>query len=200
MAQGAGMVSTRWLVVLAASLREVVLGVNDGLVSVTGLVVGVGASGVADRLVLLAGLAAASAATVSMAVGTYLAAAAEHEYQAAHEPPALATGGSPSRPPRAVPPGAGPGTRAAVMAAAVLLGSLPPLVPFALGIPSSKASGTALLLAAAAAFGLGVAKGRITATPRWRSGFVFVAAAGLAAGGGMLVGRLLGGSLGVVGP
>jgi predicted membrane protein (TIGR00267 family) len=182
--QHAATVSSRWLEAMAASVREVVLGVNDGLVSITGLVVGVGASGMAARLVLLAGLAATAAATVSMAVGTYLAAAAEYEYQRARgERVAASPGGA---------AGSGPAVRAAVMGLAVVLGSLPPLLPFLLPLAPGEALGAAVVLAAVAAFGLGVAKGRLTRTAPWRSGIVFLGAAAFAAACGMLVGRLLG--------
>jgi VIT1/CCC1 family predicted Fe2+/Mn2+ transporter len=191
--------ATAWRDLLAASLREFVLGVNDGLVSVTGLVVGVGAARVPARWVLLAGLAAAAAATVSMAVGAYLAAAAESEYEAQKGGSAVHRHHDAPEPGSQI-PRAGPAARAGVMAAAVALGSLPPLLPFGFGIPSAHAAVAALLLAAGTAFGLGVAKGRITGSSAWRSGATFVAAAGLAAGGGLLVGRLFGGAFGVGGP
>lgn len=64
----------------ASSLRDIVFGVNDGLVSITGLVVGVTASHMATHAILLVGLAALSAATVAMAMGAYLSTAAHNEY------------------------------------------------------------------------------------------------------------------------
>lgn len=64
----------------ARSLRDMVFGVNDGLVSITGLVVGVTASHMAPHAIVLAGLAALSAAAVAMALGAYLSTAAHNEY------------------------------------------------------------------------------------------------------------------------
>lgn len=54
-------------------MRDIVLGVNDGLVSIFLLVVGVVGGGLASREVLLAGLAAAAAGAISMAAGEYIA-------------------------------------------------------------------------------------------------------------------------------
>lgn len=54
------------------ALRDVVLGANDGFVSILGLVSGV-AGGTSDaRFVVLAGVAGALAATMSMALGNYI--------------------------------------------------------------------------------------------------------------------------------
>lgn len=64
----------------ARSIREIVFGVNDGLVSVTVLVVAVAASGLSSKAVILSALAATTAATVSMALGAYLSTQAQNEY------------------------------------------------------------------------------------------------------------------------
>ena len=54
-------------------LRDIILGVNDGLVSILLLVVGVVGGGLTSGQVLLAGVAAAIAGAVSMAAGEYIA-------------------------------------------------------------------------------------------------------------------------------
>jgi VIT1/CCC1 family predicted Fe2+/Mn2+ transporter len=54
-------------------LRDIILGVNDGLVSILLLVVGVVGGGLTSSQVLLAGVAAAIAGAVSMAAGEYIA-------------------------------------------------------------------------------------------------------------------------------
>jgi len=59
--------------------RDIVLGVNDGLVSVFLLVVGVVGGGLAAGQVLLTGVAAAIAGAVSMAAGEYLATKSQDE-------------------------------------------------------------------------------------------------------------------------
>ena len=60
-------------------LRDIILGVNDGLVSMFLLVVGVVGGGVSSDVVLLAGLAGAFAGAVSMAAGEYMATKSQEE-------------------------------------------------------------------------------------------------------------------------
>lgn len=64
----------------ARSIREVVFGVNDGLVSITGIIVGVTASHLSGHQIIIAGLAAVAAAAVSMGLGQYLSTVAQNEY------------------------------------------------------------------------------------------------------------------------
>lgn len=64
----------------ARSIRDVVFGVNDGLVSITGLVVGVTASHLSSHQIVVSALAAVVAATVAMGLGAYLSTAAENDY------------------------------------------------------------------------------------------------------------------------
>lgn len=59
--------------------RDIILGVNDGLVSVFLLVVGVVGGGLATDQVLLTGIAGAVAGAVSMAAGEYLATKSQDE-------------------------------------------------------------------------------------------------------------------------
>lgn len=60
-------------------LRDIILGVNDGLVSMFLLVVGVVGAGFASREVLLAGIAGTLAGAVSMAAGEYIATKSQEE-------------------------------------------------------------------------------------------------------------------------
>lgn len=53
-------------------LRAAVLGANDGIVSISGLVVGVAASGAGHGAILTAGVAGTVAAAMSMAAGEYV--------------------------------------------------------------------------------------------------------------------------------
>lgn len=70
------------------ALRDVVLGANDGFVSILGLVSGV-AGGTSDsRFVVLAGAAGALAATISLALGNYISVKSQvevHKAQIARE-------------------------------------------------------------------------------------------------------------------
>jgi VIT1/CCC1 family predicted Fe2+/Mn2+ transporter len=60
-------------------LRDIILGVNDGLVSIFLLVVGVVGGGLPARDVLLAALAASVAGAISMASGEYIATKSQEE-------------------------------------------------------------------------------------------------------------------------
>jgi VIT1/CCC1 family predicted Fe2+/Mn2+ transporter len=60
-------------------MRDIILGVNDGLVSMFLLVAGVVGGGMATRNVLLAGVAGAIAGAVSMAAGEYIATKSQEE-------------------------------------------------------------------------------------------------------------------------
>ncbi len=60
-------------------LRDAILGVNDGLVSMLLLVAGVVGGGLSSRNVLLTGIAGAVAGAISMAAGEYLATKSQDE-------------------------------------------------------------------------------------------------------------------------
>lgn len=60
-------------------MRDIILGVNDGLVSIFLLVVGVVGGGLTSDLVLLTGVAASIAGAVSMAAGEYIATKSQEE-------------------------------------------------------------------------------------------------------------------------
>ncbi len=64
-------------------LRAAVLGANDGIVSVAGVVVEVAASGVQPQAVLAAGVAATVAGAMSMAAGEYVSVRSQADTEAA---------------------------------------------------------------------------------------------------------------------
>ena len=64
-------------------LRAVVLGANDGTISVASLVVGIAASGAHRQTVLLAALAATVAGAMSMAAGEYVSVQSQADTEAA---------------------------------------------------------------------------------------------------------------------
>ena len=67
-------------------MRDLILGANDGLVSVFALVLGVAGGGFSPQNVLLAGIAAAVAGAISMAIGEYLSTKSQEEvYDAERE-------------------------------------------------------------------------------------------------------------------
>ncbi len=68
-------------------LRAGVLGANDGIISVAGLLIGVAAASTSVQALLLAGLAAWAAGTVSMALGEYVSVAAQRDSERAADIP-----------------------------------------------------------------------------------------------------------------
>ena len=61
-------------------LRDVVFGLNDGLVSILALVAGVAGANPGQRVVLLAGVAGVVSGAASMAIGAYISAKSEREF------------------------------------------------------------------------------------------------------------------------
>ena len=62
-----------------SSIREVVFGAQDGLVSTFAVVAGLAAAGVGNLVVLLGGLVSAVAGVLSMSIGTFLASRAQRQ-------------------------------------------------------------------------------------------------------------------------
>lgn len=62
-----------------SSIREVVFGAQDGLVSTFAVVAGLAAAGVANVVVMLGGLVSAVAGVLSMSIGTFLASRAQRQ-------------------------------------------------------------------------------------------------------------------------
>ena len=65
-------------------LRAAVLGANDGIVSVAGIVVGVAAAGASYQVILLAGVAAIVAGAISMGGGEFISVSAQRDTEIAH--------------------------------------------------------------------------------------------------------------------
>ena len=65
-------------------LRAAVLGANDGIVSVAGVVMGVAATGVGRGGIIVAGVAALVAGAISMAGGDYTSVSAQRDTEVAH--------------------------------------------------------------------------------------------------------------------
>lgn len=71
---------------LSGSFRAAVFGANDGLVSNLALVLGIGASGVSNRTVLITGLAGLLAGALSMGAGEYVSIRSQRELLEASTP------------------------------------------------------------------------------------------------------------------
>lgn len=69
-----------WHTPKGRQIREVVFGMNDGLVSTVGFIAGVTGSLGESRLVFLSGMAAIMAGAVSMFIGAYIASKSQREF------------------------------------------------------------------------------------------------------------------------
>jgi VIT1/CCC1 family predicted Fe2+/Mn2+ transporter len=65
-------------------LRAAVLGANDGIVSIAGVVIGVASAGADKGTILLAGVAAVVAGAISMGGGEYTSVSAQRDAELAH--------------------------------------------------------------------------------------------------------------------
>jgi VIT1/CCC1 family predicted Fe2+/Mn2+ transporter len=154
----------------AGSIREVVFGVEDGVVQNMALVAGMVGAQLSASVVVLAASINAIAGVLSMSMGTYLSSKAEHDV-------AIASGAIETN-------GHSPRRDAIVMAAAYAIGALVPIVPFVVGIRTDAAALiVAMLLTGAALFALGALKAVLSGQHLVRAGvemLVFASAAGLA--------------------
>src|SRR3990167_9243874 len=69
-----------WHTPKGRQIREVVFGMNDGLVSTVGFVAGVTGSIAESRMVLFTGMASIMAGSTSMFIGAYLASKSQREF------------------------------------------------------------------------------------------------------------------------
>jgi vacuolar iron transporter family protein len=155
------------------SIREVVFGVEDGVVQNMALIAGMVGAALSGSVIVLAGSINAIAGVLSMSMGTYLSSQAERD--------ALAGNGTATAVQRS------PIRDAAVMAGAYAFGAIVPILPFAF-LSRTLAVTVAILLTALTLFSLGVLKAAVSEQPRVRSGvqlLVLASAAGLA---GYLIG------------
>ncbi len=160
----------------ADSIREVVFGVEDGVVQNMTLVAGMVGAQLSSRVIIIAASINAIAGVLSMSMGTYLSSQAERDVARATEGPLPAAGRSPGR-------------DALVMAGAYALGAGVPLVPFVAGLsPVGLALLVAVALTAATLFGLGALKGELSHQSRIRSGLQMLLLASAAGIAGFLIG------------
>jgi len=153
-------------------LRSALFGIQDGLVSTTGVVVGI-SSGVDDRsVIVLAAFVAVSVEASSMAAGQYSSEKAVHQADTSgRHNDSLLLG-------------------AAIMFACYFLAGIVPIVPTVLLTPPA-AIPVAVLSALTALFCVGYVKGRIVRARPIRSAAELAAIGGIATAVGLIVGRLL---------
>lgn len=166
------------------SIREVVFGVEDGVVQNLTLIAGMVGGGLSSTVIVFAGAINAIAGVLSMSMGTYLSSKAERDVALAAR----------DEPPEEV----GPAQDAMVMAAAYAAGAFVPILPFAFGfLGRGTALGVAVVLALLTLFLLGYGKAVVSHQRRVRSGMemlVLASAAGLL---GFLLGAVARGVFGL---
>lgn len=153
-------------------LRSVMFGLQDGLVSTTGVVVGISA-GVSDQsIIILASFVAISVEASSMAAGEYSSEKAVHELagKKRHRDDLI--------------------IGAILMFLSYFGAGLIPITPFLIMSPSS-ARITSITVALLSLFLIGFVKGRIVKTAKFRSAIEMLIIGGLATIVGLLVGNFL---------
>jgi VIT1/CCC1 family predicted Fe2+/Mn2+ transporter len=168
--------ASSWREIERSTLREVLMGAQDNLTNVLAVVLGVAIGAGRADLVALAGLAAGTAESISMAGVLYTSTRAERDLAQASDAAAAA---------RLEPWQAG-----AVTFAAALVGGLVPLLPFAV-LSLGPALIASLGISIAALFALGAWTASVTGR-RWRDeGIRLVLIAGAAAVAAAMIGALL---------
>lgn len=153
-------------------LRSVLFGLQDGLVSTTGVVVGI-TVGAADKpIIILASLVAVTVEASSMAAGQYSSEKAVHQMDKdGKHTDSLILGAS-------------------LMFASYLISGLVPITPIVL-FDLSIAPIISVILAFMALFTVGFIKGRIVEHHALRSAFEMFIIGGIATALGLIVGHLL---------
>lgn len=155
---------------VAGSIREIIFGLEDSLVSTLGAVTGIAAGTQNSYVVILSGLVLVVVESISMSAGSYLSskAAAEVEH-ADHERPLRA---------------------GAVMFVFYIIGGLFPLLPYLL-LPIHLAYAPSIGATVLMLFLVGAWKGKMTKRSLVRSGMEMAAISLTAALLGFLIGRLV---------
>jgi VIT1/CCC1 family predicted Fe2+/Mn2+ transporter len=168
----------------ANTIRAGVFGVQDGIVSTFGLVMGVAGAQVSPETVLIAGIAGAFSGAVSMGAGEYVSVQVQRELLEVRRgrPEAASDSVSPVR-------------AASANAGLFVLGAVFPLSPFLLlvGFPAVI---TSTLLSVLALFVTGAVLTRLTRRPPLWSGMRMLLIGGGAGVLGYLVGSFLGVAIG----
>jgi predicted membrane protein (TIGR00267 family) len=162
-------------------LRDVILGGQDGLVNILGIILGVIAGGGTRVVLLAAGFAAAITESISMGAVGYTSAVSERDYyQAEQAREAAEIDATPEAEQQEI---------REIYAIATLIGHLIPLLPF-VWLPRTTALIVGIVLSALVLFGVGVYSS-LTLVGDWRKNGLKMVAIGLGAAAiGFLIGRL----------
>src|SRR5579883_1444682 len=167
----------------AAVVRDLVIGMSDGLTVPFALTAGLSEAVTSTAVVVTAGLAEIAAGAIAMGLGGYLAARADRNrwvdfmmrFELGLEAP------NPARARQS----------ALTIAGAYVAGGLVPLAPYVLLADRGLAFGVSVGVTLAALFGFGVAKGRFTGLSPLRGGLQTLLTGGLAAAAAFTIARLV---------
>ncbi|OYX42235.1 hypothetical protein B7Y94_03860 [Candidatus Saccharibacteria bacterium 32-49-12] len=149
-------------------LQSGIFGINDALVSTTGVMVGVSAGVSSKEVIILAGVVTIVVEALSMGSGQYLSLKSSHQYQkkSGLKEPAIS---------------------GLVMFLGYIVGGLVPLVPIAL-LPVEQSRVAAIVGALFGLFVLGYLKGKFVKVSPIKSAIEVVVIGGLAAAAGLIIG------------
>lgn len=162
----------------AEKVHDLILGGQDGLVNVLGIVLGVAAATASTRVVLIAGLAATFAESISMGAVAYTSAKAGRGYY-------VSIG---KKPPRDY---EDPLESGLIVGFSAVAGSLIPLIPFFL-LPVAQSIWWSVGICMATLFFAGAMKAKITIGTWWKSGLELTLIGMAAAIAGYAIGHILG--------
>ncbi len=162
----------------SAIIRDVILGGQDGLVNVFGVVLAVAEATQSRYIILISGLAAAFAESISMAAVAYTSGRAGEEYYRKKRRLISEEFAHPVR-------------DALVVGFAAIVGSFVPLVPFML-LPINHAFWTTIAVSTLVLFGSGAIKAKYTGADPFRSAVEMAVVGMTAAVAGYLIGAALG--------
>lgn len=149
-------------------LRSAFFGIEDSLVSTTGLIAGIGAGTQDPKFIVLAGIVGISVEAVSMAAGEFLSEQTTNELKKGKAQDRPILGG-------------------VIMLFAYFVAGLLPIAPIIL-LPRSISVIVSVILALLGLFILGLGKGKITGRSPLRSGLEVLVVGGVACAIGIAVG------------
>ena len=176
------------------NLRDIILGMQDGLVNVLGIVLGVGAATNDQRLILISALAATFAESISMAAVAYTSTEASlKEYLSELVHPEGANTNHSQEEVAEVKSIIGTPVKSAVIVVfSSLVGSLIPVVPFAFAVPMETSMYLSVLFAALVLFVVGYFTSKRTSGSPLKSGVKLTLIGIVSALLGYLIGTILG--------
>lgn len=154
------------------AFRNLIFGVEDGLVSTVGLLSGIAIAGVPRSTILLTGVVLIFVEAVSMAAGSFLSEASAEDLTRRNEDTRPIVAGS-------------------VMFLSYFIAGFIPLAPYVF-VPTSDAFGFSIVASLLALFVLGFWSGSLSRTRRFRSALRMSIVGGLAVAVGVAAGALIG--------